>query len=126
MDQGIRQGPHVLHTARPHGNHVHRSALDEPPACGDPIHSGGSRRRRHAECANDEADEEVTPYGVAMPDVPSGMAGQQRADELTAGALLEQEPGVNEWNRVGGRLVTHTISITTGTSGTNRSLREAA
>ena len=48
VDQGIRQGPRLLHAARPYEHLLHRSPLDDAPARGDSIHPRRPRRRRHA------------------------------------------------------------------------------
>ena len=47
--QDLRQGPHLLHAARPHGHLLHGSALDAAPAGGDSVHPRRSRCRRDAE-----------------------------------------------------------------------------
>ncbi len=47
VDSGIRQGPRLLHAARPHHHLLHRSPLDDAPARGDSIHPRRPRRRRH-------------------------------------------------------------------------------
>ena len=45
LDQGVRQGAHLLHAARPYGRLLHRQAVDRAPAGGDPIHPGRPSRR---------------------------------------------------------------------------------
>ena len=45
LGQGVRQGAHLLHAARPHHDHVHRQALDAAHPGGRSVHPRRSRCR---------------------------------------------------------------------------------